>query len=178
LFESLATIYTLLTFARSGPRLIFADTQRASEAAVQVSVYLSFNGDCEAAFQLYESSLGARVGPIFRYAGTPFIDRVPADWSEKIMHGSVTVGDQVLMGADVAPDQYEPPKGISLSLHPDSVEDSERIFDALAQGGRVLAPLEKTFWAERFGMVVDRFGIPWMINCDTSALPETSAPLS
>ena len=145
---------------------------------MQVSVYLSFNGDCEAAFQLYESSLGARVGPIFRYAGTPFIERVPADWSEKIMHGSVTVGDQVLMGADVAPDQYEPPKGISLSLHPDSVEDAERIFDALAQGGRVLAPLEKTFWAERFGMVVDRFGIPWMINCDTSALPETSAPLS
>ena len=86
---------------------------------MQVSVYLSFNGDCEAAFQLYESTLGARVGPIFRYAGTPFIDRVPADWSDKIMHGSITVGDQVLMGADVAPDQYEPPKGISLSLHPD-----------------------------------------------------------
>ena len=94
--------------------------ERASEAAVQVSVYLSFNGDCEAAFQLYERSLGARIGPIFRYGDTPLIDRVPADWSDKIMHGSITVGDQVLMGADVAPDQYEPPKGISLSLHPDT----------------------------------------------------------
>jgi len=145
---------------------------------VQVSVYLSFNGDCEAAFELYERSLGARIGPIFRYGGTPLLDRVPADWSDKIMHGSITVGDQLLMGADVAPDQYEPPKGISLSLHTDTVEDSERIFAALAQDGKVLAPLEKTFWAERFGMVVDRFGIPWMINCDTTALTEASTPLS
>jgi PhnB protein len=120
---------------------------------------------------LYERSLGARLGPIFRYGGTPLIERVPADWSDKVMHASITVGDQVLMAADVAPDQYEPPKGISLSLHPDTVEDAERIFDALAERGRVLAPLEKTFWSERFGMVVDRFGIPWMVNCEISAQP-------
>ena len=134
---------------------------------MQVSVYLSFNGDCEAAFQLYERCLGAHVGQIFRYAGTPLVERVPADWSDKVMHGSVTIGAQILMGADVAPDQYEPPKGISLSLHPDTVEEAERIFEGLAEGGRVLAPLEKTFWAERFGMVVDRFGIPWMVNSET-----------
>jgi PhnB protein len=133
---------------------------------VRVSVYLSFNGDCEAAFQLYERTLGAQAGQIFRYAGTPFAERVPPDWSEKVMHGSVTIGDQLLAGADVAPDQYEPPKGISLSLHPDTVDEAERIFEGLADGGKVLAPLEKTFWAERFGMVVDRFGIPWMVNCE------------
>jgi PhnB protein len=141
-------------------------TSAPTEAAVQVSVYLSFNGDCEAAFQLYERCLGAHLGQIFRYAGTPLVERVPADWSDKVMHGSITIGDQLLMGADVAPDQYEPPKGISLSLHPDSVDEAERIFEGLAEGGRVLAPLEKTFWAERFGMVVDRFGIPWMVNCE------------
>ena len=142
------------------------------EAAVQVSVYLSFNGDCEAAFQLYERCLGAHIGQIFRYAGTPFAERVPADWSEKVMHGSITIGEQVLMGADVAPDQYEPPKGMSLSLNPDGVEEAERIFAGLAEGGRVLAPLEKTFWAERFGMVVAPFGIPWMVNCE-AAVPSS-----
>jgi len=88
------------------------------------------------------------------------------------MHGSISIGAQVLMGADVAPDQYEPPKGMSLSLNPDGVEEAERIFAGLAEGGRVLAPLEKTFWAERFGMVVDPFGIPWMVNCE-AAVPSS-----
>ena len=139
---------------------------------MQVSVYLSFNGDCEAAFQLYERCLGAHIGQVFRYSGMPLADRVPADWSEKVMHGSITIGEQILMGADVVPGQYEPPKGMSLSLHPDGVEETERMFAGLAEGGRVLAPLEKTFWAERFGMVVDRFGIPWMVNC-AAAVPSS-----
>ena len=129
--------------------------------------YLSFKGDCEAALQFYEQCLGARIGRIFRYAGTPFADQVPADWQDKIMHGSVTVGEQVLMAADVAPARYEEPRGFSLSLQIQGAADAERVFQGLAQGGRVVVPLEKTFWAERFGMVVDRFGIPWMINCET-----------
>jgi PhnB protein len=70
------------------------------------------------------------------------------------------------MGADIPPERYETPKGISLSLQIMSVEESERIFRDLAAEGRVLVPLEKTFWAERFGMVVDRFGIPWLVNCE------------
>jgi PhnB protein len=93
-------------------------------------------------------------------------DQAPADWSDKVMHGNLTIGGQALMGADVTPDQYEEPKGFSLSLQIKSEADAERIFHELADGGRIVMPLEKTFWAERFGMVVDRFGIPWMINCD------------
>ena len=93
------------------------------------------------------------------------------------MHGSITIGGQVLMGADVAPDQYEPPKGISLSLHPKSTTRPTAC-STRSRRRAESSPLEKTFWAERFGMVVDRFGIPWMVNCETSALPETSAPLS
>jgi PhnB protein len=73
-----------------------------------------------------------------------------------------------LMGVDVAPDQYEEPKGFSLSLQIKSVADAERIFHELSEGGRVVLALDKTFWAARFGMLVDRFGIPWMINCDGS----------
>jgi PhnB protein len=93
---------------------------------------------------------------------------VPADWSEKVMHGSITVGGQELMGADVVSDQYQEPKGFSVSLQTSSIEEAERIYRELAKGGRLLMPLEETFWAVRFGMVVDRFGIPWMINCGES----------
>ena len=123
-------------------------------------------GECEAAFKFYERCLGAQLGAIFRYAGSPMADQVQADWQDKVMHGSLTLGDTVLMGGDVAPDRYEEPKGFSLSLQITSAADAERIFHELAKGGRIVVPLEKTFWAERFGMVVDRFAIPWLINCE------------
>jgi PhnB protein len=70
------------------------------------------------------------------------------------------------MGGDVAPDGYEEPKGFSLSVQLSGTADAERIFHELSQGGRVVMPLEKTFWATRFGMLVDRFGVPWLINCE------------
>ena len=133
---------------------------------MQVSPYLSFNGHCEAAFRFYEQCLGGQLGAIFRYAGSPMAGQVPADWQDKVMHGSVTVGDLVLMGADVAPDAYEAPKGFSLSIELKSTSEAERIFRELSTDGTIVMPLEKTFWAERFGMVVDRFGIPWLINCE------------
>jgi PhnB protein len=135
---------------------------------MQINPYLSFDGQCEAAFKFYERCLGGQLGEIFRYAGTPLADQVPADWQDKVMHASLTVGEQVLMGGDVAPDGYETPKGFSLAIHIKSTAEAERIFHELATDGRVVLPLEKTFWAARFGMVVDRFGIPWMINCEGS----------
>jgi PhnB protein len=133
---------------------------------MQMTPYLSFKGQCEAAFRFYEQCLGGQVEAMFRYAGTPMAEQVPADWQAKVMHGSLTVGDQLLMGGDVAPDRYEEPRGFSLSLQIKSTADAERIFQQLAEGGRVVMPLEQTFWAARFGMVVDRFGIPWLINCE------------
>jgi PhnB protein len=135
---------------------------------MQVNPYLSFNGQCEEALTLYERVLGGKLGNIFRYAGTPLAHQVPTDWQDKVMHGSVTVGGQELMGADVAPDRSEAPKGFSLSIQIKDATEAERIFRELSQGGNVVMPLEKTFWAERFGMLVDRFGIPWMINCEGS----------
>jgi PhnB protein len=136
---------------------------------MQMSPYLSFNGQCEAAFSFYELSLGGTLGPLFRYAGSPASGQVSADWSDKIMHGSITIGGQLLQGADVAPEQYEQPKGFSLSLQMTSVEEGERVFRDLAAGGRVVMPFEATFWAAGFGMVVDRFGIPWLVNCEAPA---------
>jgi PhnB protein len=138
----------------------------ATDPLMQMTPYLSFKGDCEAAFKFYEENLGATLGSIFKYGGSPMADQVPVEWSDKIMHGSVTVGGQVLMGGDVVPERYEKPQGFSLSLQIANIADAERIFQALAAGGQVLMRLEKTFWAARFGMAVDRFGIPWLINCE------------
>jgi len=138
----------------------------AGDQTPQMNPYLSFKGDCEAAFRFYERYLGGQLGTLFRYGGTPLADQVPADWSDKIMHGSVRVGDQVIMGGDVAPDLYQEPQGFAMSLYIKSTSDAERIFQDLASGGRMVMPLEKSFWAARFGMLVDRFGIPWLINCE------------
>jgi PhnB protein len=138
---------------------------------MQVNPYLSFKGDCEAAFKCYEQCLGAQLGAIFRYGGTPLAQRVPDDWADKVMHGSLTIGNQELMGGDVAPDAYQEPQGFSLSIQIKSTADAERIFRELAENGKVVLPLEKTFWAARFGMLVDRFGIPWLINCEESDQP-------
>ncbi len=92
--------------------------------------YLSFKGECEAAINFYEQCLGSQPGAIFRYSGMPLSNQVPAAWSDKVMHGSMTIGDQVLMGADAAPDHYEEPKGFSLTLQINSATDAERIFNA------------------------------------------------
>jgi len=132
---------------------------------MQVNAYLSFRGDCEAAFTFYAACLGGTIGQLFRYAGSPMAKDVPDDWHDKIMHGSVTVGGQVFMGGDVAPERYESPAGFSLSLHLDDTAQAERVFQQLATNGTVVMPLEKTFWAARFGMLVDQFGMPWLINC-------------
>lgn len=138
---------------------------------MQVSPYLSFNGQCEAAFQFYAQCLGGQLGALFRYAGTPLAAQVPPDWQDKVMHGSVTIGELVLMGADVATESYQAPKGFSLSIHLNDTTDAERIFRELSTDGTIVLALDKTFWADRFGMLVDRFGTPWLINAGGSDQP-------
>jgi PhnB protein len=133
---------------------------------MKASAVVGFKGDCEAAFKFYEQHLGGQPGAIFRYAGSPVADSVPPDWRDKIMHSSIVVGDLVLMGGDFLEGQYQAPQGFMLSLQMSDTADAERIYKVLSQDGTVLLPLEKTFWAARFGQVVDRFGIPWQINCE------------
>ena len=135
---------------------------------MKVVTYLSFPGSCEEAFRFYAAVLGGRLGEIFRYGGSPMAEHAPADWQDKVMHGNLTLGDQELMGSDAVPEQYEVPGGFTLSVQLDDTSEAERIFEALSRHGRIVMPLEQTFWAARFGMVVDRFGTPWTINCDGS----------
>ena len=133
---------------------------------MELNAYVSFKGDCEEAFKCYEEILGAKPGLVFRYADSPMADVVPEGWATKVMHGSVTIGEHRLEGADVPPERYEPPKGFSLSINVPTPGEADRLFERLAEEGRVVYPIEKTFWSERFGMIVDRFGVPWMINCE------------
>src|SRR5262245_45896997 len=120
---------------------------------MEVVPYLDFNGECEAAFTFYERCLGGTLGPIFRYAGSPMADQVPAEWQDKVMHASLRFGSMVLMGADSAPGSYHEPKGFSMSLQLKDTTEAERIFRDLSNNGRVVSSLEQTFWAARFGVV-------------------------
>lgn len=133
---------------------------------MQLNPYLLFNGDCEAAFKFYEKRLSGRIESMLTHAGTPAEKQVPAEWRNKILHARMLVGDNVLMGSDAPPGRYETPKGFSVSIQLKDTKEGERIFRELAEGGQVTMPFEETFWAARFGMVVDRFGIPWMVNCE------------
>jgi PhnB protein len=132
--------------------------------------YLTFNGQCEAAFKFYERCLGGKIVAMFPFGETPAGDHVPPDHRNKIMHARLVVGDQVLMGSDGTPDHpHEGVKGCSVALQIDDPAEAERIFQALAENGTVQMPIQQTFWAVRFGMLVDRFGVPWMVNCEKAS---------
>ena len=133
---------------------------------MKLTSYLNFNGQCEAAFRFYEKCLGGKITATFPYEGTPISKDVPAGWQKKLMHATLEIGDQVLMGSDAPPDRYRKPEGFSVSIGLSDVAKSERIFQALSEKGSVQMPIQETFWAARFGMLTDQFGIPWMINCE------------
>ena len=136
---------------------------------MQLNPYLVFNGQCEAAFKFYEKSPGGKIEALMTHGDAPMSQQVPAEWRKKIMHARMTVGGAVLMGSDAPPGHYKEPAGFSLSIGVNDPAQAERIFNELAESGKVQMPLQKTFWAVRFGMVVDRFGIPWMVNCEQAA---------
>ncbi|MGH7571398.1 MAG: VOC family protein [Gemmatimonadota bacterium] len=134
---------------------------------MQVNPYLNFNRQCAEAFKVYEQVLGGKIEAMISYGDSEAAGEVPPDWHDMIMHARLVVGDQVLMASDSPPEHYEKPQGLSVSLNVDKVKDAERIFNALAKDGTVKLPFQKTSWAAGgFGMLVDRFGTPWMVNCE------------
>ena len=132
---------------------------------MEISPYLNFNGNCAAAFRFYEQCLGGKIVTMQTHGESPMKDQVPADWHDKVIHVRLVVGDNVLMGSDAPPAYYAAPQGLSVSLTVKEA-DAHRIFTALAEGGKVTMPFEKTFWSAGFGMCVDRFGTPWMVNSE------------
>ena len=124
---------------------------------MRVVAHLMFDGHCEEAFRFYERCLGGTDLRLFRGG------------DDKIVHASLTVGDTTLAGADVTAAQYEAPRGFHVLIHVKDPNEAERVFALLSDGGRIVMPLERTFWSPAFGVLVDRYGVPWEISCDAPA---------
>lgn len=130
---------------------------------MKIIPYLTFNGRCKEAFALYQDVLGGELFSM-SFAEAPEDVGMPKD-PDLIMHACLTVSGFSLMASDCAPGQpFSKPQGVSVSLNVDSAEEAERLFNGLSAGGSVQMPLGRTFWAERFAMFEDRFGVAWMVN--------------
>ncbi|MDI3340046.1 MAG: VOC family protein [Sphaerobacter sp.] len=137
--------------------------------SVEISPYLNFDGRCAKAFRFYAQVFGGTIEGIMTFGESPMAGQVPPEWHDRVMHARLVVRGQALMGSDSFPGQHETPRGIAVSLVIDDLAEAERIFNALAENGTVTMPFEETFWAAGFGMLVDRFGTPWLINCERGA---------
>jgi PhnB protein len=135
---------------------------------MKVSTHLQFRGQCEAAFKFYERVLGGNAF-LMTHAQSPTAAEVPPDWREKILHATLPLGDTELAGADVRPAQYRRPQGFSVLLSVSNHGEGERIFAALAAGGEIHFPFQKTFWSSGFGVLVDQFGTPWEVTVGQGA---------
>lgn len=135
---------------------------------MKLNPYLLFNGQCEEAFKFYERVLGGKIEAMMPHAGTPAAKHAPPEWQNKILHAAIRVNGELLMGSDPPPGFYEPAKGFNVALNIDNRDEAERVFRELSEGGQVRMPIQPTFWADRFGMFVDRYGIPWLVNCEKS----------
>lgn len=119
----------------------------------------------------YAEVTGGRLEAMLTYGETPAAEETPPDWHDRIIHASLNVRGRRLMGADMAGDCYEAPRGAQLFLEYDEKAQAEALFQRLAEGGRIVMPFAPTFWAERFGMLTDRYGVHWMIGCGTGGCP-------
>lgn len=132
---------------------------------IEPHLSLSFDGRCEAAFRFYADCLGGEIAMVLKWGESPMAGDAPPGWEAKVVHAALRVGEATITGADVPPGSYEPPQGFEILLNVDDPAAAERLFERLAEGGAVRMPLQPTFWARLYGVLVDRFGIPWSINC-------------
>lgn len=132
---------------------------------MKIVAHLTFDGQCRAAFDFYQRCFGGTFETLLTYGESPMAAQAPPEWRDKILHVTLNIGDSVLMGADTLPGQYEVKSGIYVAIQLSDIEEAERIYTELAEGGMVRMPLQETFWAPRYGALVDRFGTPWEINC-------------
>ena len=131
---------------------------------LQLDTYLFFDGNCADAMRFYERTLGGKL-QLMTHGDSPMAAQTPAGSANRIMHARLELDGRLLMASDSMVGQpYERMKGFSLSLIYPTVAEAQRMFSALAEGGQITMPIAKTFWAEAFGMLVDRFGTPWMVN--------------
>jgi PhnB protein len=130
---------------------------------MRLNTYLNFGGNCEQAFRFYEQHLGGEITMLMRRAEQPDQPVTWPGWEESVQYASMRIGETDLMGADVAPQRFQPMRSVYLSLTVDSADEAERVYSLLADGGDVFMAMEETFFAARFGMLRDKFGTSWMV---------------
>jgi PhnB protein len=130
---------------------------------MQLNTYLNYGGNCEQAFRFYEEHLGGKVTMLMRHGEQPNASNVAPEWKNAVLHARMTLGGTELFGADIPPDRFQPMRSAYLSLSVDSVEEAERVYALLTDGGQIFMKMEETFFASRFAMLRDRFGTSWMI---------------
>jgi PhnB protein len=129
-----------------------------------VEPYLFFGGRCEEALAFYRKTLGADVQMLTRFKDAPGTCGVPEDWAEKIMHANLRIGETTVLVSDGCwTERSKAFEGFALSLSVPNEAEADRRFNALAAGGQIKMPMDKTFFAQRFGLVTDRFGVCWMV---------------
>lgn len=133
---------------------------------MQLTPYLIFDGDCRQAFDFYQKAIGGEIVMMIDHRIPEMAGHVPPGWDDKIMHARLVAGNATLMGSDNMPGATGTKYGFSVSLQVDTPAEAERYFSALSDGGNITMPIGQTFWALRFGMLVDRFGVSWMVNCE------------
>jgi PhnB protein len=141
---------------------------QGNDTVMKINPYLFFNKQCGDAFLFYEKALGGKNLVVMTYGDAPgMAEHTPPGMKDAVIHASVMIGDTILMGSDGSgQEEVGKPQGFSVSLQPKTPEEARRAFDALAAGGTVRMPLDKTFFSPAFGMLTDKFGVPWMVNCE------------
>ncbi|TLY74891.1 MAG: VOC family protein [Gammaproteobacteria bacterium] len=132
---------------------------------MQTSTHLHFNGNCREAFDFYARTFGGKIVFSMTYGESPGAEKTSPESGNKIIHARIDFGGQCLLGCDTPAEHYHTPEGFNVMAAVEQPAEAERIFATLADGGQVTMAVQETFWAHRFGMVTDRFGTPWMVNC-------------
>jgi PhnB protein len=130
---------------------------------MKLYTYLNFGGNCQQAFRFYEQHLGGKISMMMTHAQQPNAANVPDDWKNAILHARISIGETELLGADMPSDRFQPMRSAYLSLLVGSIEEAERIYALLSDGGEIFMPMAETFFAHRFAMLRDKFGTSWMI---------------
>lgn len=145
---------------------VFMDEKHRAQDKLprEMNVHVAFGGNCREAMEFYAEVTGGNLEGVITYGETPAAADVPKEMHDRVVHSSLNIRGRRLMGADMAGDCYQPPQGAQIHLEYDNAEQAERVFQALSEGGTEIMPFEQTFWADRFGMTKDRFGVQWMIS--------------
>ena len=136
---------------------------------MKLYTYLNYGGNCRQAFEFYAEHLGATITLLTTHGEVPDPSGVPPEWRNAVLHARIELGGTVVMGADIPPYRFQPMRSAYLTLMLDSVEETERIYALLADGGQIFMKLEETFFAKRFAMLRDRFGTSWMLLHEAQA---------